>query len=299
MSASVATTQRLLWGTPGTLSMSVSVDGTLTDPGITTVTITRADGSAVVTDATTSGTGAAGRSYTLAPSMTTMLDVLTATWTTEFQGTVVTQAEIVGAHLFSVVAARSFDKGQLSDPTAYPAGVIEAARARISDAFADICNVSFIPRYRRVTLAGGGTDMLFLPDFEIQAIRSIETRSGTTWTALSVDDLADVAVEPNGILVRESGVTFPIGRANVRVAYEHGFLQPPLEITRAGLKVLVASAVPSNLPERARTLTDELGTFSFVTPGQVSNAWSIRSWFGIPEVDEVLSRYQHSYPAVG
>lgn len=288
---------RVLKGTGETVSVSWSVDGVAVDPGVVTVSITNAAGTAVVTDAATSGTGAGDRTYTLTPAQTANLDVLTCVWTGSVGGqatSVTTEVEIVGAHLFTIAEARNFDKQQLSSSAGYNAQVIEKARARITDEFEDICGISFIPRYKRLTFSGTDTQELILPDLFVTAIRSLETRtSGTaTWTAYTSTELADLFVDDYGLLYRESLGVLTAGRRNVRIGYEYGLQRPPLSISRAALKVLVSQAVPSNLPERATSLSDELGTFRLVTAGEDGR------WYGIPEVDSVLSRYQYRGPGV-
>jgi hypothetical protein len=53
--------ERVLRLTPATISNSWYEDGVIADPGVVTVDIARADGTALVTDGATSGTGAAAR----------------------------------------------------------------------------------------------------------------------------------------------------------------------------------------------------------------------------------------------
>jgi hypothetical protein len=289
---------RILRGSAETLSVTWSVDGVAVDPGTVTVTISNAAGTALVTDGATGGTGASDRTYALTPTHTADLDLLTAVWSGTVNGqatSVTTYAEIVGAHLFTIAQARNFDKQQLSSAAGFNAAVIEEARARITDAFERVCGVSFIPRYKRVTLHGTDAQTLILPDLFVTRIRSFETRtSGTvTWTAFTSTELADLFVTDYGELFRESLGIIGTGYRNVRVGYEYGFAQPPLEISRAALKVLVSQAVSTNLPERATQQVDEFGTFRLVMAGDPKHP------FGIPEVDAVLTDPAYSYRIPG
>ena len=100
-------TQQIVQGAAATLSITVYADGVLADPGVTTVTIARLDGSAVATDAATTGTGAAAREYALTAAETAALDVLAVTWQTANHGVLRQVVEIVGGVLFTIRQARA------------------------------------------------------------------------------------------------------------------------------------------------------------------------------------------------
>lgn len=288
--------QRILRGTPASLSVTFYEDGGAAAPGAVTVTIARLDGMTINENpvAATPGDDPGVFTYDLSAAHTADLDMLTVTWASENFGTVTTYAEIVGAHLFTIAEARSHDGADMSSTTAYPNHVIEEARSRIEDAFEEICGVSFIPRIGQKTLNGNGTVLLMLP-LDATAIRSVETRTGTTWTAYETVDLDDVILESWGGIVRESRGVWPRGTRNVRVTYEHGYEQPPLEIKRAGLMLLRDSVVSSNIDQRAMSYSDGSGAvYRFITPGLSRGAW-----FGIPDVNAILQRYERRTPVVG
>lgn len=286
--------QRILAGTPATLRVTFSEDGSAANPGACTVSIARLDGSLVTPEPVSAEVDTGYEvTYDLAAAHTADLDVLTVTWVSDNLGTVVTTAEIVGAHLFTVTEARAFDNAALSDPTQFPTAAIEEARSRIEDAFEEICGVSFVPRLGRVDLSGNGSLLLMLP-LDAYAIRSVETRSGGVWTAFSSDELDDLILEPWGGLTRERRGVWPRGTRNVRVTYEHGYAQVPLEIKRAGLTLLKAQLRGSDLDPRATSFSDGLGTYRLVTEGLTRGAW-----FSIPEVNAILARYERKVPVVG
>ena len=92
--------QRSLRGAPAVLSWQpVDGIGAATDPGTVTVTVTRDDGTALVTDAATSGTGSAPRTYTLAATHTQLVDLLTVSWQVSNVEIAETRCEIVGGYL--------------------------------------------------------------------------------------------------------------------------------------------------------------------------------------------------------
>jgi len=296
---SAAPTQ-LLRRTGGTLSVTYYADGVVVDPGVVTVALMRADGTALVPAAglTASGTGAAARTITLTPAETAAIDILTATWTSPTRGTVTTDAEIVGDLLFTVAEARTFVSGPgapLASTTKYPAAMIEDARARITDEFNLVLGFSPVPRLRRVILDGLYSGVLTLPDFRVTTIRSVETRAsgGSAWTAYTLAALDDTFVDSGGVLAMETGGAWPSGRRNVRVTYEHGMQRTPRDLGRAALIVLVDQLVASNVGERTLSVSNDAGTFRLATAGERG------AYFGLPAVDSVLDRHRIVRLAVG
>ena len=290
------TTQHIQQGLAATLSVTFYADGVVADPDVTTVTITRLDGTAIATDAATSGSGAAARTYALTSVQTADLDILTVAWDSATYGTVEQTVEITGGVLFTIREARAYDNGAMASAATYPTATIEEARARVTDEFKRICGVSFVPRIERVTLDGAGDDWLFLPRLRVLAVRDIEVLDTTdgTWTAYTVDELADVQILDLGRVRRLDGTTFVSGRQNVRVTYEHGWRQPPLAIRQAALAVLRFTLVPGNFSERAISLSSEFGTTQLSTPNPERGRY-----YGLPVVDAVIDRYVEKVPVVG
>lgn len=266
------------------------------DPGTVTVTITRLDGTAVVTDATTTASDN-DRSYPLSAAQTADLDTLSLAFTSDDLGTITETVEVVGALLFTVAEARAFDGGAMQLTSTYPTATIEEARARITDQFETICGVSFVPRYRLDILSGIGTEDLMLPRMKVTDVRSIEYRDSgsTTWTAYDADDLADVYIEDYGWLLRESRGTFVSGRRNIRVGYEHGYATVPLDIKRAALMAVKHELMKSNVDPRAISISDEMTTTQLWTPGISARGSAIHP---LPEVDRILKLYMYTVPVV-
>lgn len=285
---------RILIHAPATLSVTFEQDGAATDPGDVTVGVVDARGTVIVPAGTATTNGTKGvRSYALAAQ--TALNWLIVSWVSATLGTVTTDVEVVGAHLFSLAEARAFDGGTLANPNTYPTAALEAVRARITDAFEDICGVSFIPRYKLVMLDGSGLSWLTLPDLYVSEIRSVETRSGQTWTPYGSSDLADVLADDIGRATRESAGIFSAGRRNVRIGYVYGYPRPPLEIKRAALRLTASfmGVTRTDWDPRATSMSTDVGIISLATPGRRG------SWFGFPEVDAILDRYNQRVPMVG
>lgn len=284
----------ILRGTPETLSMSWYANGEIADPGATTIGIVNAAGTVVVASGTaTTGTGAAARTYNLPSSETADLDILTVTWTTANYGVRSQYIEVAGEQLYTIAQARAFSFSKLDDDEKYLQLWIEDGRRWILDMLYERCGVSFVPRYRRVTLDGSGARGLLLPDIKVVAVRSIEyrERGSTTWTAFTADELADALPGPYSI-ERESLGYFTRGRANWRVGYEHGFLVPPGEVVNAALALLVDALVESNFSNRATNEVSALGTFTIATAGMKPNPWSAYRYTGLPDVDAVIAAYE-------
>lgn len=292
------TVQQVVRGTTPTVSVEFYVDGVLADPGVTTVSVVGLDGSAIVTDAATSGTGAVARTYTLAGPLAD-LDVLTVTWQSATYGTLTQTVEVVGDLLFSLREARRYDGGAMANTSSYPAAMLEQARVRIAEDFERICGVAFMPRVRQVDVGVYVSRQLLLPDLRVLAVRSIETRAAheTAWTAIDSGDLAAVRILPGGVLGLSNAV--PYGHASARVTYEYGWERVPEEIRRAALMVLRHTTVPDDIGPRVTSFTGEMGTTAYATAGRVSNNLSAFPHYGIPPVDAALARYTERVPAVG
>lgn len=280
---------RILRDVAHTLEVEFHQDGALADPGVVTIDITRADGALLVNDGSTTGTGSAARKYLLAAQAD--LDRLRAVWSGTLGGQPVkltTHHEVVGAHLFSESEARAYGKTTpLSDPTRYPDSTIAGARDRIASFFEETCGVSFVPRYDRWRVAGNGQRWLYLR--KARAHKIVSASVGGVAVAAS-----DLVPDPDlSKLYRTDGVwTLPSASdpLNVVVSYEHGFEAPPSDIREAALDYLVAQVVDSGVPDRASSLITDAGTVRYFQPGEEFPT-------GIPNVDEVLLRYQADYMA--
>jgi hypothetical protein len=292
---------RLLAGTRGELRVSVSQDGEPVDIAAApapTVTLTNADTGAAITPAAPLAEESTGNLVqVLSAAETATPQRIRAVWSATVPATageaqtITTYHEIVGDVLFTLAQARAFDQGALANEVAYPQAAILAARDVIAEAFEHICKVSFGIRAARSVVDGTGAAELYLRRRELQEVSAADWRSGAAWTAFTAAELADVFPYPTGWLVRESG-TWTAGRRNYRLDYTHGYARVPDEISFAALIVLRDRLPGTNLTNRALSQTNELGTFRIAAPGERG------AWYGIPAVDEILSRYVSDVPGV-
>lgn len=290
----------ILQCTAGVLEVQLSLDGVATDPDPSPaplVTVTDSGGAVVPAPAfaISVGSGSGRLRAILTPDLTARLRDLTTAWTFALGGVlqaVTTYHRIVADVLFTLGEARAWDGGALSDTGRYPDAAILAGRDRIAEAFEQICGAAFGVRAGRELFDGNGSESIQLSNQRVVGVRSLSIRSGTDWTVFSAEELSDLVVYPTGRVWRVWLGSFPAGRRNIAVEYEHGIQPVPAEIRQAALRLLRAQLVSSNLDDRATSQTDELGTFSLATAGKNG------SYFGLPLVDEVLHRYSERLPVV-
>jgi hypothetical protein len=287
---------RILRGVRDALELTIEIDGVPTNAdAAVTVTVTRADGRVVATDAaTTHPSGDAGTGvyrYVLAALDVAEVDVLTAAWTATVaavEHVFTTTHEIVGGFYISVaeIRAEKAPNGGLEDVGRYPDRSLIEARAWFEDLFEDNVNVAQVPRYALERFTGNGGRWIRLR--EHYAIRRL--------LSVIVDgDEADLA----GLRLEGSGVAWDTGGSFTRndevlVSYEHGLDRPDFEVQRAALTAIAGKLrqEKSSIPERALSMTNDAGTFSlsFAGPDRPT---------GIPPVDSVISARRDALPLVG
>lgn len=269
------TTEHVLRDTAAELAMTFSS----APDGDVTVTITDANGDAVDSGtATVDSEDAARFTFQLDPQPDVQsFDVVWAgSWGGDAQQ-ITARVEIVGGVLFTVGQARAFDDAALASTTTYPDAAILDARAGIAEFFQEVCGVSFIPRYSRDILDGGGYS-LWLNRPHVNRILAV-TLDGT---ALTADEIADLDVYEHGQVYRDARWT--ADRRNVIVEYEHGYEAVPWDIHRAALTYLRYILVTSDVSDRTITWSNELGTFRQAQPGREYPT-------GLPAVDAALHRH--------
>lgn len=270
--------QRIVRGRSATLTHTFYSDAVPTDPipDTTTVTITRADGTAVVTaaPATEAGTGAV--TYTVTPAQTALLDTWTVTWTATFGGQVqsfIDTIEVAGEVVFSLAEARKLKP--LDNATTYPTADIVAMRTTVEQAIEEQYGTALVPRYRRETFSGNGSTLLQLSG-PVRAIRTITVNG----TALGSTDIAALYLQ-NGWL---SGYSWTAGIGNITVGYEYGLDGPPGRVRQDAIRLARQWLVTGPVDDRALGTASPDGSFSFglATPGRNG------SIFGFPDLDAVI-----------
>lgn len=252
--------------------------------GTVTVTITKADGTALTSGSAVHGTGGV-YTFDLAPQGE--LDIFTAVWSGVWGGvaeSITTQVEIVGGVLFALADLRAFGDQALADTVKYPDENLRSARERITDLFQRVCSVAFIPRFQRDILDGNS-------DFVLRVYQSRVSRliaASINGVALTSGQLAEIAVRPSGFLVRNSGVwDWAFAGRNVIVSYEYGWANPPPDIQFAALTLARYELVASDISDRMIAFDSDLGQVRLSVPGRNYPT-------GIPIVDATLARYDET-----
>jgi hypothetical protein len=242
------------------------------------VTITRdSDGVAVVADIAATKREAGDEVwFTVEISGTEIpqVDVLTAVWT-DGSSTYTTYAEVVGGFLTSIAAVKKkLDENWPGDDEF--AGAREIASRSIEDA----CNVSFRPRYARATVAGSGSTRLLLPRPQLLELLGI-TVGGEPL------DISAIAVDSVGYLVGAS----PWRQSELVVTYVHGYRNfPAADLPVRDLAAHLLAKDPTDWNERATAVSNELGSYTLVTPG-VRGAL-----FPLPSVNAFVE--ENRYPVI-
>lgn len=269
--------EQVLINTPATLSESWYVDGVLVDPGVVTVTITRADGTVLAAAAATSGSGAVARTYNLAALSTGQMDRLTADWVSPTHGTLTSYVEIVGGFYFSVseFKARYPNDSTVQDLTA---SQVAEARRTAEEIIEQACNVAFVPRALTLTVSGQRSTKLALP---LYLLRTIESASIDG----EVQDVSDYRVA-GGAVYRWT--SWPRNPSNVAIVVTHGYDFPPRRIKDAAMTLAYHRAVKGPIDDRATSIPagEAGGVITLLTPG-VQGAVT-----GIPEVDAAILAYR-------
>lgn len=295
--------QQLLIGKPGVLEVTlVDSNGEPTEAeGTLTVGVVSESGATIIEPGTgtTQPTGDKGGDvgvYQVAvtAAQTFQLDRWTATWSDAGTGgSQTSDHEVCGGFYFSLSEVRSYDRS-LERLAKFSDTDLLVARQAVQDEAEWICDVCFVPRYRRVYLDGTAEPEIYLPDNMIRTIRSAQILADAGDTGeLSVVTLNSVELEyPNMVIdgdlqiQRADGGIWDEGQRNVIIEYECGYDAPPQPLKQAALlRMRYMAARPiSAIPDRASSFTTDGGNtyrLDSATPYAT----------GIADVDAVYQRY--------
>jgi hypothetical protein len=262
---------RILKGTPATVSRTFYTDGAVVDPGAVTLTITTASGTTVVSAVSTSGSGAAARTYNVTAAQTALLDTWTLAWTSSTKGTLSSVVEIVGGFVFSIADLIAVQPSNFT----WTAAQMEQMRTTVEDAIEEHYGTALVPRYRREKVSGDGTTLLGIPG-PIRAIRDITVNG----TALDAATIAALYLKDGWL----SGYTWTAGIGNIIVGYECGLDEAPGRIRQDAVRLARQWLVSGPIDDRALGAASPDGQFSYglATPGRNG------SIFGLPDLDAVV-----------
>lgn len=254
---------------------------TFTPTGTPSVVVRNSAGTVVTTGSVSGATTT--WTYTIPASSNPLLDTYTETWTAVAGGesqTFVDSIEVAGDTLFTLAEVRAIQA--LASTVTYPDADVLDKRTEVEQDIEQEAGVAFVPRYELETLDGSGGATVMLKRPRVRSIRS----ASISGTALSVDELAQLAVSTTGAVYRPAG--WPCGLGNVVIGYEHGFDDAPRPIKSGALELAKIRLLGRNSPidERATTFAAENGvSYGLVVAGRGG------SRFGLPDLDAAIDRY--------
>lgn len=288
----MAAIDKVLRNSGALLKVTFYVDGVATDADAG-VTYSAVDewGDTVASGSATDPVASDGEyEFVLTPQSD--LKALTITWTGTFSGvvqSVVTRAEVVGNHLFSIKEARDFRPegstpvGLLNDGTKYPTSAIVETREEITELFEHLLGFAPVARAGFRTFDGSGEQWLYITP-ELNSITRVD-ENGTTLNL--VDE--ELKVYRGGRLWRP-GAAWAAEPRYYQIQYEYGWEHTPAPVVRAGLVMLHQLMIGSDVMDRVVTHTDETGTYRLSVPDMMR-----RRTTGIPYVDAILNNYRQDW----
>jgi hypothetical protein len=281
--------------TTATLTWTAFQDGTQTDLGTFTIGVADQDGTVIVAAGT--GVNDAGNgvyTYTFSQAKTGTLGRWTVTWSEAGGEDFVTYVEIIGSLLVGEYEMRLFDNSALTSTTVYLDATIVEARDAVLDQLETWTGRSWVPRFGQATARGTGAYSLWLAD-------GIRQYGGTGWTADiqsivsatvsgSAATVGNIVFDPlTSELIRTDGMwTVPTSSnpINVKVNYAYGMEHPVDGVERIVMLLVKDRLLASPISDRASSMSDEMGTLRFETPGRAGNVSNL------PEVNEWVKAHR-------
>ncbi len=281
--------QRTLKGVDAVLSwQAIDGDGGAHDPGTVTVTVTNSAGTTLATAAATTGAGSTARTYTLAAANIPDEDRLTAVWKVSGITVATTHVDVVGGYYASL--------GQVADRYAGAAGFDQASLVRqrnhAEDFFTRELGYSCVPRFTSETIVVTRTSpRLVVGEFYPRMVRRASVIDGTTTTALTATELANLQCLDPGLVDRMDGNVWTAGTI-VTIGYTHGLDAPSEDIADVFLLYVqhLLTRTRTGISPGATAYSNADGTsVQLASPGP--SPWRVRSdtWItGLRDVDRVL-----------
>ncbi len=275
---------RILRDTDTTLRKAWLADGSPQTGKSITVTVTDLDGNTVKSGSATEDGATGYYEFTIDALDAPDVALWDSVWDDGADQVVTERLEVVGGWLFTELAARSYDNGAMANVTDYPDSDILDERDRLTDIIETLTGRSWVPRFRRFVLEGSGSRRLWLRDFveseggsDGAGARRDTVKVLNAWVGGVAVSAANIKIDPRmGFLIRTDATwtkptqTDPF---NVTVDVEYGVQQVTEGVDWAALALLRDRLVPSNIPDRALSWTDEFGNINLDTMPTVAREW--------------------------
>lgn len=271
---------QILRGQDATLTLSVYADGDLSDEGDPTLTLRHVNGTEVTLDVTDNGNGTYEATIPAFDDLGLHFAVLTFGDSLTFnQGAI----EIVGNFLFTENQARQFADGKLTEGK-FADDEIAAERIRITDWLEARTGVSWVPRYRRVTLRGSGGHWISLLDAsKSQGPSGGEGARAYIQKVLTINgevvDEADIDIE-GWRIYWDAGTFTRSHRPDVTIEYEYGHPHLVSGVDRVALLEVADRLPTSRLSRAAVSANDDLGSYGWEPQnnGRPSRVPEVNEW---------------------
>jgi hypothetical protein len=277
------------------LTHTFTVAGANTDPTTISLAVTTPAG------VTTTYTYAAAEITRTAAGIYTKTITTTAAGTWMYVWTGTGPAADIGPGWFSVspVVASYVTVAELrvlpnlTDPAKFSDAELAAATDWFETTFEDYTGVAWVPRTvvdERHHLTSAAPTLM-LNHLKIRAVSAVRVYSdAATSVAFTADELADLRLNPGGVLSRGSLGSFTSGYGLVAVDYTHGYDAPPADVVEAAKVAIRDHLIVDYQANRQFAVSTEAGIIRTSQPGEERP-------FGIPEVDAVANRRNHSVPS--
>lgn len=195
------------------------------------------------------------------------------------------------------------DLPQMSDTTKYTTARVTAARLWIESVIERKVGTSFEARSFTETVDGDDANCrggILLSRPYVLTVTAV-TSNGVAFT---VGQLAEIAIDPSGILIRRtagsygSGDAWDSGIRNIAVTYTAGYsATPPADIKEAALTAardwLMRRYQQQGVSDRTVSLTTEMGNITYASANDLFRPT------GIPDVDAVIMGYANRLDVYG
>ena len=252
-------------------------DGVAADPGTVTVTVTNLAGTALATDAATSGTTTSPRTKTL--TAIAAPDLLTCVWSVS--GAVVARTKVaVNGGIVCPLPLLRARKGLDNTVQTFTNDVLVARLAEVVNRV-ECYTGALVPRACTESFDWRGEARYAPQQPLIRSVRSV-TVDGTTVPATDYHLDGHVVV----FEVRQWG--------EVVFTYEYGRSSCPPDLRRAIVDAVAFSLLgeTSGQSMRQTSVTNEFGSTNFARPNDDHP-------FGLPDVDAIIMRHDERIPGVG
>lgn len=287
----------------GTITLTAQYQtgvGDLVDPVGPTVDIIDADANQLVTDAVPTRISLGNFSYAYVVPALGPVGVWRAHWGGTVDGAaaggddwfqVLTPGEIAFESAYvSLEELRALPN--LADTTKFPDAALAAAASWFETRFEEYTGVAWAPRTVTDERHYGTGGILILDHLQPRTVSAIRAYSdATTTTAYTAAELADLHLEPSGVIRRNTLGWFTSGYGLIAVDYTHGYDSPPADVVEAAKTAIRAHLLDDYQANRQYAVSTEAGIIRTSQPGPDRP-------FGLPEVDIVANRRNHRCPSI-